>query len=141
MERGIPMDEKTMFDGFDESTMEAYKEEARAKYGKEVVDESHRRTGKYTKADWATIQAEGNEIKEAIASRMDQGPADPEVQARVGQWFRVINDRFYTCTPEIFRGLGDLYVDDSRFAANYEKVRPGLAAFMRAAMHLYCDGL
>lgn len=104
-----------------------------------MVDESYRRTAKYSKAHWALIQAETDEINRAIASLMDRDPADSEVQARVGQWFRLINDRFYTCTLEILRGLGDLYVDDSRFTEHYDKVRPGLAKFMRKAMHVYCD--
>ena len=34
---------------------------------------------------------------------------------------------------EMHRGLGELYVNDPRFAANYEKVRPGLAEFTRDA--------
>ncbi|MDP2873059.1 MAG: TipAS antibiotic-recognition domain-containing protein [Bacillota bacterium] len=29
--------------------------------------------------------------------------------------------------------------EDSRFTAHYDAVRPGLAEFMRAAMHAYCD--
>jgi len=32
------------------------------------------------------------------------------------------------------RGLGDLYVDDPRFAANYEKLAAGLAAYVRDAI-------
>jgi hypothetical protein len=30
--------------------------------------------------------------------------------------------------------LGRMYVADERFAANYEKVRPGLASYMRDAI-------
>jgi hypothetical protein len=40
---------------------------------------------------------------------------------------------------EIFRGLGDLYVADERFTANNDRHGPGLAQFMRDAMHIYCD--
>ncbi|MDP2211659.1 MAG: TipAS antibiotic-recognition domain-containing protein [Candidatus Aquicultor sp.] len=68
-------------------------------------------------------------------------PADDEVQEQIGQWFKHINDRFYTCTPEIFRGLADMYVADKRFTEFYDKVRPGLAGFKRDAMHLYCDNI
>ena len=39
----------------------------------------------------------------------------------------------------MYRGLGDMYVADPRFAAYYEKYAPGLAQFMRDAMHAYCD--
>jgi MerR family transcriptional regulator, thiopeptide resistance regulator len=30
----------------------------------------------------------------------------------------------------MYRGLGQMYVDDPRFTATYDKVRPGLAIFM-----------
>jgi hypothetical protein len=31
-------------------------------------------------------------------------------------------------------GLGEMYVNDPRFAANYDKVRAGLAAYVRDAI-------
>jgi hypothetical protein len=33
------------------------------------------------------------------------------------------------------RGLGDMYVDDPRFTANYDAVAPGLARYIRDAIH------
>lgn len=140
-EGGTRVDEKTMFDGFDESKMEEYREEARTKWGKELVDESYRRVSDYTKEDWATFQAESKEIVTAMASLMGRDPADPEVQGWVDRHYRQIKDHFYTPTPEMYRGLGNLYVEDSRFTANYDRVKPGLASFMRAAMHVYGDRL
>lgn len=79
------------------------------------------------------------ELYQRIAALMDNGPDDPQIQAAVGEWRQLISDRFYHCTLEIFRGLGDLYVNDERFTANFEKYRPGLAKFMREAIHVYCD--
>ena len=32
--------------------------------------------------------------------------------------------------------LGELYVTDPRFAANYERVQPGLATFLRDAIRV-----
>lgn len=141
VDRGTRLEGKAMFEGFDEKQMEGWREEARERWGKENVDESWRRASKYTKADWSLISAESEAIEAGIAERMDCDPADPEVQSFVDRWFRLINERYYTCTPEIFRGLGDLYVNDERFKAHYEKRKPGLAEFMRAAMHAYCDRL
>jgi DNA-binding transcriptional MerR regulator len=139
MEREIPMDEQKMFEGFDEAKLEEYRKEARARWGSEKVDESDRRTSKYTKEDWAEIRAESEAISLGLAALMDRDPADPEVQALVERHYRQINERFYNCSLEIYRGLGDLYIDDARFTANYERIKPGLAQFMRAAMHAFCD--
>lgn len=140
-ERGDKMSEEEMFEGFDQKQIDAWTEEARERWGAEHVDESVRRTKRYTKADWKALYEEMGDLTSRIAEGMDRGPDDPAVQEQVARWHRIINERFYDCTPEIFRGLGDLYVDDPRFTATYEKIRPGLAQFLRAAMHIYVDRL
>jgi hypothetical protein len=58
-------------------------------------------------------------------------------QELVGRWHRLINDRYYSCSLDMFRGLGEMYVEDARFAAFYDKYRPGLAVFLRDAMRIY----
>ncbi|MEX2431515.1 MAG: MerR family transcriptional regulator [Dehalococcoidia bacterium] len=141
MERGRDMGNNEMFGGFDQSTMEAYREEARQRWGSAAVDESHRRVAKFTKADWDAIQTESDAINRGLVERMGEDAAGPAVQDLVGRWFNLINDRYYDCSAEIFRGLGDLYVNDSRFTVFYDKYKPGLAKFMQAAMHVYADRL
>ena len=37
---------------------------------------------------------------------------------------------FYDCTPQIHRGLGEMYVADARFTRTYEDVAPGLAQYL-----------
>lgn len=139
LERGIPVDEKEMFDGFDQG---AYAEEARQRWGHtEEYRESARRTARYTKADWQAIQQEGGAIYQGLAGLADRSPADPEVQELIRRHHTHINERFYTCSLGVYRGLGEMYVQDERFAAFFAQIRPGLAEFMQAAMHVYCDGL
>ena len=41
---------------------------------------------------------------------------------------------FYECSREIHCGLGDMYVNDPRFAATCESLAPGLAAYLRDAI-------
>ncbi|NGQ96289.1 MerR family transcriptional regulator [Brevibacillus sp. SYP-B805] len=143
LEGGIRMEGKEMFEGFDmtaiEQHREKYADEAKRLYGKEIVEETERRTSRYTKEDWAAIMGKWDELFKRIAAAMDKGPADPGVQQAVGELRQHITDSFYDCTVEIFRGLGDLYVNDERFTANIDRYKPGLAAFLREAMHLYCD--
>jgi DNA-binding transcriptional MerR regulator len=138
IQRGKQMDE-TMFDGFDAAK---YEEEARQRWGDSpAFEESIQRTKRYTKRDWDEIKKEGGEIVQQLAGLMGRPPADPEVQDWIGRHHRQINDRFYTCSAQVYRGLADAYVEDARFAAFYDKVKPGLARFMREAMHAYCDAL
>jgi hypothetical protein len=40
---------------------------------------------------------------------------------------------------EIYRGLGQLYVEHPEFRATYDKYQLNLADFMQAAMNYYCD--
>lgn len=136
MERGTKMGDDELFQGFEH---EAYLEEARRMYDPELVEEAVERTSKFTRSDWETVMKENRAISEAIAGLMGKGPGDPAVQERIAEWHRFINERFYTCTLDVFRGLGDLYVEDARFADHYDQIRPGLARFMREAMHVYCE--
>ncbi|WP_313821348.1 TipAS antibiotic-recognition domain-containing protein, partial [Citricoccus sp.] len=39
------------------------------------------------------------------------------------------------------RNLGDMYVQDPRFAATYEELRPGLVQYLRDAIHANADRL
>lgn len=145
MEGGTHMEKKDMFEGFDmteiERHMKEYKEEARQMYGKEMVDAVYERTSRYSKGDWANIAKTYGSIYQRVIQAMDKGPAAPEVQEAVADLRKYITDHFYDCTPEIFRGLGDLYVQDERFTKNIDKFKPGLAQFLREAMHIYCDNL
>lgn len=144
-EGGIEMNKDEMFGAFDMTEMEKFKdkyaEEVREKYDKKVVDECEKRTSSYTKKDWTLIQKEGDEIYIKIASLMDKGPENNQIQEEIERFRNYINTNFYKCTIEIFRGLGDLYVSDQRFTENIDKYKSGLAKFLREAMNIYCDKL
>jgi DNA-binding transcriptional MerR regulator len=139
LERATPMKDKELFGGFDPSR---YEDEARQRWGETPEwKESERRTRRYSKEDWAAIHQRSSEIALGIAAGMERGPSDPGVREWVRRFHRHINDSFYTCSAEVFRALADGYVEDARFTATWEGVKPGLAQFMRSAMHAYCDGL
>jgi DNA-binding transcriptional MerR regulator len=145
LEGEVQMDIKEMFAGFDMTEIEKHKEkyadEARQLYGREIVEATEKRTSGYTKDDWAAIMGKWEEIYHKIIAAMDNGPADPQVQEAVGELRQHITQYFYDCTPDIFRGLGDLYVADQRFTENIDRYKKGLAKFLREAIHMYCDKL
>jgi hypothetical protein len=70
---------------------------------------------------------------------MDKGHDSPEVQYWVGRFHQMINTYFYECSLEIFAALGRGYTEDPEFTAFYEKIKPGMAAFMEKAMAHYCE--
>jgi len=141
MGRGIDLDEHKMLEPFDAKQEARYRKEAEQRWGTEVVAESYRHINKLSKEQRQALFAEAGAIERDAAALMDYAPDDPRVRAVMARWFAYIDQSFYRVTPEIFRGLGDGYVQDPRFAAHYEAVKPGLAQFMRDAMHAYCDAL
>ncbi len=134
----IAMNTEDLYAGFDEEQQKRYAEEASQRWGAEVVAESSRRWNAKTPAQKNALLAENNQITQAIADAMPLGPEHPTVQEWIGRWYQSINTNFYPCSLEIFEALGHGYVSDPRFTATYEKIRPGLAAFMENAIQLYC---
>ncbi|MDR1538120.1 MAG: TipAS antibiotic-recognition domain-containing protein [Clostridiales bacterium] len=42
-------------------------------------------------------------------------------------------------SKEYHKGLGEMYVADERFRANYDKIAPGCTEFLRDAISIYCN--
>jgi DNA-binding transcriptional MerR regulator len=127
-------DVKSMFGGFDPSL---YEEEAKKRWGDtDAYKESMRRTKKYGKPEWEAIQREVGEIYRRFVEQMRAGasPADPAVQAVVAEHRAHLDRWFYSCSKELHKGLGEMYVADPRFTENIDKFAPGLAQFMRDAI-------
>ncbi|WP_282938496.1 MerR family transcriptional regulator [Paenibacillus sp. RC67] len=145
MEGEQQMSPHEQFEPFDMTPIEEHKrkyaKEARQKYGDAAMNQVEQRTSGYSPQDWTTIMEQSASIYTKIAAAMDKGPEDPQVQESVAELRAWITNHFYDCTPEIFRGLGNLYVEDERFTANIDKHKAGLAVFLREAMQVYCDRL
>lgn len=132
------MKAEDMYKGFSKEQAEAYEKEAKEKYGDKIVEESKERVKKMGKEGLAKSVAEQEEISKELSGLMDLDPRDKKVQALIKRHFDVTN-KFYTVTPEIYRGLADLYVKDERFKKNYEKYKEGLTEFLRKSMLVYCE--
>jgi hypothetical protein len=136
-EQGAIQEVGTMFDGFD-----PYAEEAERRWGQtDEYAESRRRTCGYGKADWERIRQEADDIARRFGELMRTGaPADGEEAIAVAAEHRAHIDRwFYPCSPELHRGLGELYAGDHRFAKNWDAAEPGLAGYVRDAFAAEAD--
>jgi DNA-binding transcriptional MerR regulator len=130
LERGEPMSHESLFDGFDPSR---YEEETHERWGgTPEYEQSVRRTRAYTKNDWKTLGDESAAITQAFAEALDAGvaAADPRAMDLAERHRQHITRWFYPCSLEVHAGLGEMYVADARFAANYEPVRAGLTRYM-----------
>ena len=126
---------------FDNSELEAYRAEAREKWGEtEAYSQHEEKTATYTKETWSALSAEMDRILEAFAACLQAGnaPASPEAQQLVKALQSHITENYYQCTPEILAGLGQMYVADERFKKNIDKHAEGTAAFVCEAIQIYC---
>ena len=81
----------------------------------------------YSKADKQRIGEEGNAVYRDFVLAIPKGPASPEAQDCVRRW-RAHMAYFWEPNDEQCLGLADLYNDDPRFKANFDKIDPRLAA-------------
>jgi DNA-binding transcriptional MerR regulator len=132
------MTEKDYFEGFDETQ---YEEETKQRWGQtSQYAESQRKWGSYSKEEKEAIKTEGGRITlRMVGEDPNASPDNPDVQAAVGEYYAYLNQYFYTCDVGFLRGLSDMWEQDPRFSANYERIRAGGAAFVRKAVHIYCD--
>lgn len=134
IEHGHQPQEEAMFNGFDPSQ---YEDEAHERWGHtDAYKESTRRVASYGEEQWREIKAQAQEIERLFAElkRSGQLPDAEPARAAAEQARLHIERWFYPCSREMHRALGEMYVADLRFASNYEKIEPGLAAYVRDAI-------
>ncbi len=130
------MSDKSLFEGFSEEEQEKYAGEAAQKWDAETVRTSNKKWKSYSDAEKKKILEEGNTLYTDLAAVMSKGAASKDTQAIIARWHKHMQ-YFWLPNDEQLLGLADLYNDDPRFKANYEKVQPGLAEFMREAVKVY----
>ncbi len=121
-------------DGFSDE----HQQEAQERWGDtDAWKQSASRTGRYTAADWAQVKADMEAVNAAFVAALQAGePATSVAAMDAAEAHRMhIHRRFYDLSHEFHRGLGDMYVADPRFTKTYEDQAPGLAAYVRDAIH------
>jgi DNA-binding transcriptional MerR regulator len=137
----LDMENKELFAGFSDEKQQEYEEEIRQKYGdNELYRESKRRWGSYTKEQKQKIGEEGNAVYRDLVAAIPLGPADPVVQRCIARWHDHLR-YFYEPPTEVLLGLGDMYNDHPDFRANFDRITPELAPFMREAIMVYVKSL
>jgi len=132
----MEMSKKQLFEAFSEEEQAKYAAEAEQKYDPEIVKASQKKWKSYSESDKQRIGEEGNAAYAAILEAIPFGPASPQAQAGVDLW-RKHMDYFWSPNAEQLVGLTDLYISDPRFKANFDKIDPRLAEFMREAVKIY----
>ena len=131
-EKGVNMMD---FTAFDKAKIESYKDEVRERWGEtKAYQESEARETS------ANAPQEMMEIFKRFGQMCHLPPESEPVQTLAAALQQHITDNYYTCTKEIFRGLGEMYADDERFRQNIDKAAgKGTAAFASRAIAIFCQ--
>lgn len=129
-----PAEKLEVFGDFD---VDAGAAEAERRWGStDAYRESSRRTGSYDAGQWRDALADQEAAVAQFVAAMEAGASPEDDAARVAaEAHRKAIDRwFYPCDHEMQCRLADMYVADPRFTQTYEKIRPGLATYVRDAI-------
>ena len=130
------MSERELFKAFSEEEQEQYALEAEQLYDAATVRASNKKWKSYSAAKKESILAEGNTIYADMVAAMPSGVRSRAVQVIVERWHKHM-EYFWTPKLEQLVGLAKVYNDDPRFKANFDKIHPQLAEFMREAVQVY----
>lgn len=142
----IDMKDKEKFEGFKQKLIDdneqQYGEEIRQKYGNDSVERSNKKLKNMTQQEYDAITTLSEELMSTLLEAFKTGdPAGDLAQQAVDlhrQWLTFYWDNY---SKEAHAGIGQMYVDDSRFTAYYDQHRPGLAIFLRDAILVYTKNL
>ena len=124
------------FDAFDKSDLTKYAAEVKEKWGGTAAYQEYR---KREESGTTGNPADLMNCFSALGKLKHLAPAAPEVQTTIRELQQFITDHFYTCTPEILAGLGEMYTADDRFRENIDKAGgEGTAEFVARAIRAYC---
>lgn len=138
----IIMSDKEKFEGFKQKLIdeneEKYGNEIREKYGEDAVNTSNQKFKNMTKDEYLEFERIGKEVINTLKEAYNTGDPSGEAAQKAAdlhkQW---LSYTWGTYSKEAHANLAQMYVDDERFTAYYDKEQPGLAVFLRDAIFIY----
>ncbi len=139
MTKNQKMDKEEMYDAFKDDEVKEYQEEVKARWGStEAYKQSQTKVNNMTKKEMDKLKEDGKKFTEELAKAMDKPIHSKEVQALIQKHYDSINF-FYDCNLTMYGNLARMYVEDPRFKANYDTVKPGLAEYLQKAIQYYTE--
>jgi len=138
----ITMSDKEKFDGFKEKLVfdneEKYGKEIRAKYGDGVVNKSNNKLKNMTQEEYDKVTKLENDVIETLHQAFKTGDPAGELAQKAADLHRLwLSFYWNSYTKDAHTGVAQMYVDDERFTAYYDKKQPGTAKFLRDAVLIY----
>jgi DNA-binding transcriptional MerR regulator len=138
----ITMSDQEKFEGFKQNLIDEnekkYGKEIREKYGDDAINESNAKLKNMTQAQYEAAASLAKQVEETLAQAFASGDPAGELAQEAAdlhrQWISFYWPKY---TKEAHAGVAQMYVDDERFKAYYDKIQPGTAEFLRDAIHIY----
>lgn len=125
---------------FQPKDIDDYSAQAEALYGKSEAWQEYRR-----KSEGRTSEQEnalGEQIMELfvrLGTLRGQAPDSEEVAAWVAELRGFLTEHYYNCTPQILKGLGQMYAGGGSMTENIDAAAgSGTGAFTKLAIDAYC---
>jgi DNA-binding transcriptional MerR regulator len=136
------MTDQEKFEGFKRKLVDdnerKYGKEVREKYGDEAVDRSNENFKNMTPEQYEELSRLSEEVLSTLAEAFKQGDPAGELAQKAADLHRQWLTYFWKeYSKEAHAGVAQLYVDDERFKAYYDRDQPGTAEFLRDAIHIY----
>ncbi|UIO40809.1 MerR family transcriptional regulator [Brevibacillus brevis] len=136
------MSDQQKFEGFKQKMIdeneEKYGAEIRAKYGNDQIEKSNQMVKGMTEEQYAALEKLNAELHDTLAQAFSTGDPAHELAQKAAdlhrQWLSFYWDSY---SKEAHAGVTQMYVDDPRFTAYYDKEQPGVAEFLRDAVVIY----
>ncbi|WP_286231076.1 MerR family transcriptional regulator [Neobacillus mesonae] len=138
----MEMSDKEKFEGFKKKMIdeneEKYGREIREKYGNETMNRSNAQLLNMTKKEYEEVTALAEQVTKTLAEAMKTGnPAGDLAQKAAELHKKWLTYYWHEYSKEAHAGLAQMYVDDERFKAYYDKEQPGTAEFLRDAILIF----
>lgn len=138
----IIMSDQEKFEGFKQMLVDENEEkfgrEVREKYGDEAVNEANQRVLNMTEEQHEEVTRLNAELMGTLRAALSTGNPGGELAQKAAdlhrRWLSFYWPKY---NKEAHACLAQMYVDDERFRAFYDKEQPGIAEFLRDAVQIY----
>lgn len=138
----IIMSDKEKFEGFKQKMVDdnekKYGKEIREKYGNDTINKSNAKLMNMTEEQYNEVTSLEEQVKAALAEAFKNGDPSSDIAQKAAYLHkRWITFYWSEYSKEAHAGVAQMYVDDERFTAYYDKEQPGMAEFLRDAIFIY----
>jgi len=138
----IKMSDIEKFEGFKKNMIDdnekKYGKEIREKYGKDTIKKSNAKVMNMTEKQYDEVTKLASQLTITLAEAFKNGNPSSDIAQEAADLHKKWLTYYWSeYSKEAHAGLAQMYVDDERFTAHYDKEQPGTAVFLRDAVLIY----